>query len=134
MKETTDVLIIEDDENIQRTFRRVLEKQGYRTKIASNGLEGIALLESDEFDASSKNLKLILVDMIMPDMNGEEFLKARRKEGLALNVPAIVISASDIGNISESAQGVLRKPVELDELLGAVYKFCGPPANQRLIF
>ena len=66
-KADVSILIIDDDENITRTFSRLLQKKGYRTDTAQNGVEAIQ-------KAASKAYNVALIDICLPDMNGLDLL------------------------------------------------------------
>ncbi|HUC87075.1 MAG TPA: response regulator [Candidatus Saccharimonadales bacterium] len=63
------VLLVEDDAVLRSAYETVLEMEGYRVKIAIDGLEALKLAQSEEFD-------VILLDMLMPNLGGLEFLQA----------------------------------------------------------
>jgi DNA-binding response OmpR family regulator len=64
----TNILIIEDDAVLRGAYETALTLEGYHTRTASDGEEGLAMAEQDEPD-------LILLDMLMPKLNGQEFLR-----------------------------------------------------------
>jgi DNA-binding response OmpR family regulator len=103
------LLVVDDNEDNRYTLTRRLTREGYTNLItATNGREALDLLQSKPFD-------LMLLDIMMPDMNGYEVLE-RMKEGAELrNVPVIMISAlseieSVIRCIELGAEDYLPKP------------------------
>jgi excisionase family DNA binding protein len=93
---TCSVLIVDDDENLCRALRRVVEGFGCRVETATSGAEGLACVVSEVPD-------LILLDLVMPDLNGPQFLAELRKTHPALPV-AIVTGYPD----SELMKDVMR--------------------------
>lgn len=113
------IVIIEDDEDIRDTLCLALEFEGYRVFCASNGKEGIDLLERNGAPC------LILLDLMMPIMNGWEFLQARSHRQDLSPVPVIVVSAfGDEGVMDCTVEACLRKPIELETLLKMVNRYC----------
>lgn len=114
------VLIIEDDHDIRETFRQLLEMEGYGAVTASNGKEGLELLKRMGRPC------LILLDLMMPVMNGWEFLAAQKGDLALANIPVVVVTAA--GKSKENsieAAGYIKKPVELQSLLDTVKQYCG---------
>lgn len=112
------VLIIEDNQAVVDTMKSVLELEGYTVFTAADGQEGIEAL-SKVGDAC-----VILLDMMMPGMNGWDFLDYQRSTPQYANIPVVVVSA--FGEIARSVKpnDFIPKPVKLDLLLSAVQKYC----------
>jgi CheY-like chemotaxis protein len=112
------ILIIEDNPAVVSTMKALLELEGYRVFTASNGLEGIEALKS------IGSACVILLDMMMPVMNGWGFLDFQRGEPQFADIPVIVVSA--FGEVAKSVnpQEIIHKPVKLDLLLSTVHKYC----------
>ena len=111
MSEGPAILIVDDEENNRFTLQRRLAHEGYRTvELANNGAEALRMLAARRFD-------LVLLDIMMPEMNGYDAL-ARMKSDMALrDIPVIVISASDqaegaIRCIELGAEDYLPKPFD----------------------
>jgi CheY-like chemotaxis protein len=116
---TSSVLIIDDEEGIRETFRMALELEGYDVHAAANGKEALEALEQ------MRRPCLILVDLMMPIMNGWEFTAAVGNDAQLSTIPIVVVTA-----FADKAQGVLahdvlRKPISLDALLAVVHQYCG---------
>src|SRR5436190_19470534 len=90
------ILIIDDTESSRELLGRFLRKQGYATAYASNGREALDMLCNAPADAQAPRPDLILLDIMMPVMDGIEFLSHLRKrtDCVLANVPVIVVSAS----------------------------------------
>ena len=109
------VLVIEDTEDIREAFVDVLSFAGYEVFAAVHGRDALDRLEN--------GLKpdLIVTDLMMPVMNGYEFLQAIRQHPDWASIPVVIVSANR--NFDEKDLGVtriLRKPVTMDTLLDEV--------------
>ena len=116
------VLVVEDDVDIREALIGILCDEGYDAEGAGNGLEGL-----DRLRARSSKPALILLDLMMPVMNGWQFRAEQKQDATLSTIPVIVISAD--GNVRQKAEsieaaGYLKKPIELDALLDLVGKYC----------
>ena len=111
------VLVVEDEPDIRETYRDVLETEGYCVLCASNGKEALAAL------AEGPRPGLILLDLMMPEMNGYDLLKVLRADRALASIPVTVVSAAG-DRTSVSGAPVLRKPVDIDTLLHVVDERC----------
>ncbi len=80
-----DILIVEDDRNTQKLMCAVLKRGGYNTYIAKDGLEALERMETQRFD-------LIVLDLMMPRMDGYEFCQQLREVGE--NIPILMVTAN----------------------------------------
>jgi CheY-like chemotaxis protein len=115
-----DVMVVEDDYAIRETLRELLEDEGYHVTPASNGAEALARLRADEAP------QLILLDLMMPVMDGWEFRRAMEKDPKLSGIPVVLLSADNA--LAQKAcamhvQGYLTKPFELDQLLTTVERY-----------
>ncbi len=113
------VLIVEDDTDIRDLMKIFLEADGYRVDVASDGIEAFAQLRAGARPA------VILLDLMMPRMDGEQFLKQIRTSKFA-KIPVVVISGHSIAPKKArelNADCCLMKPVEFNELLKTVRRF-----------
>lgn len=106
------ILIVEDDVSIHNLIKEILLKENYKLLDAYSGSEAIMILEKE-------NVDLILVDLMLPNVNGEEIIKKFRQ------IPIIVISAKisiedKIKNLLNGADDYITKPFNNDELLARV--------------
>ncbi|ATB26819.1 response regulator [Melittangium boletus] len=112
------VLVVDDDPDILEALSEILEAEGFEIRRARNGKEALERLEPDP-------PRLILLDLMMPVMDGWEFAQRMRQKSSVAHIPIIVLSAdrnvgskaSDIG-----AVGHLAKPFELTDLLKMVHQ------------
>ncbi|HET8540974.1 MAG TPA: response regulator [Anaeromyxobacter sp.] len=103
------VLIVEDDLDIRETLAEVLASAGYETAQAANGLEGLVAARRAPPD-------LIVLDLMMPVMDGWQFRSVQRRDPALAEIPLIVISASGPSS-SIDADTYLQKPFPLDRLV-----------------
>ncbi len=115
------ILIVEDDADIRETLQHLLEASGYRAAPASNGKVALDLIDTMGRPC------LILLDLMMPVMDGWAFLSALdQNDGLA-DVPIVIVSAyTDKVASLERAQQILKKPVDIHALMEVVRQHCGP--------
>jgi CheY-like chemotaxis protein len=113
------VLIVDDDQAIRQIMQDVLEVQGYEISTAADGREGIARLR----DLSPQPC-VVLLDMMMPGMNGWQFLDYQRNDPLFSRIPVIICSAYREIAKSVKASAILEKPIQLNALLDTVKAFC----------
>lgn len=118
------VLIVDDDDGIRRSLARLLRLEGYATAEASNGMEALEYLRSHPAP------RLILLDLMMPLMNGWQFSEAKQRDPALSKIPVAVISASrEMPNAAASIPAVayLEKPFDLEDLLRALASAAPPP-------
>lgn len=106
------ILIVEDDESIHNLIKEVLEKENYTVLNAYSGTEALLLIERE-------NIDLILLDLMLPGLNGEEIVKRVH------NIPIIVISAkldqeNKVKVLLDGTNDYIVKPFDTDELLARV--------------
>ena len=82
-------LVVEDDLNAREMLRRLLVGEGWQVSVASNGREALDLL-------TTENSNLVLLDLMMPEMDGFEFLDEFRKNPKFASTPVIVVTAADL--------------------------------------
>lgn len=115
-------MVIEDDENIRATFHMCLEHEGYAVESYSNGKDALARLEH------CPDPCLILLDLMMPVMNGAEFMREFAKFPKAEIAPIPIYLCSATADAKEAKEmgclGFVRKPLDLNILLMIVEKYC----------
>lgn len=113
------ILIVEDDKDILRTLQIRLEMDGFEVITAADGYEGI-------FKARTSGANLLILDLKLPGLPGEEICKELRKEEKYKDLPIIMLTAKDkdadrvIGKVI-GADYYMGKPFEMDELLKNIY-------------
>jgi CheY-like chemotaxis protein len=121
------VLVVDDDHDILEILKLVLSDYGYSVRSASNGREALELLRGGPLPS------LIILDLMMPEMNGWAFREQQLRESKEIaRIPVVVLSA-DFRSLQKAlppgVKEALRKPVDLDTLLNVVARFCSPPAD-----
>ncbi|MBY0415784.1 MAG: response regulator [Bdellovibrionales bacterium] len=114
---TKSILVIEDNLDIRSLLVELLNMEGHPTVEASNGAVALNYLHNNP------QPDLVLLDMMMPVMNGREFLDALKLEPKNSNIPVIVMSAIADNVDTSGAQETLKKPLNLDTLLNLVSKY-----------
>ncbi len=112
------VLVVDDDPDIRETLRFVLEDAGYPVYSAENGEEALTVLST-----ANPLPGLILLDLMMPVMSGDEMLKALKRVHALAEIPVTIVTASG-APMPPLATGLLKKPVDLDLLLRVVARSC----------
>lgn len=115
------LLVVEDDPSVRETLSELLQLEGYRVVEACHGGEALARLREGLQPC------LILLDLMMPVMNGWEFRVLQAGDPDLAGIPVVVLSATR--NLRESLPpvrpaGFLCKPVEYDTLLATVREYC----------
>jgi CheY-like chemotaxis protein len=115
------ILVVEDDPELRSLFAQVLGDQGYAVKTAANGRDALDLL-------SDWRPHLILLDMLMPVMDGRAFREEQLARPDLCAIPVIVVSAtSEFLREDETlgARAILGKPFDFDEMLALVESWSG---------
>ena len=117
------ILIVEDNERSLKLERDVLELHDYRTLQARTAEEGIELAIANMPD-------LILMDIRLPGMNGEEALKLLRADARTSKIPVVALTSSATSDDRERLRaagfdGYLAKPMDLKQFLAEVAEHCG---------
>jgi CheY-like chemotaxis protein len=116
------VLVVEDDVEIRESLMELLEECGYEPVGAANGCEGL-----DKLQASEEPPCLILLDLMMPVMDGKMFRQEQLRRPELATIPVVVLSA--YRNVAEetkdmSVAAFLKKPMKLNDVLGIVRQHC----------
>lgn len=113
------IFVVEDDRHVSSTICDVLEIQGYLVSHARTGKEAIEKLNGLKVKPC-----VILLDLMMPDMNGWQFLDFQRAHPDLNEIPVVVCSAHRDSAKAMRPTAILDKPVQLDALLKTVQEFC----------
>ena len=113
------VLIVDDDDRNVFSLSRILEKQGMIIRQASNGAESLEKLANDD------QIDIVLMDIMMPEMDGYQTIQAIRKQKKFEVLPIIAITARAMNNEREKcltvgANDYISKPIQLDQLLSVI--------------
>lgn len=113
------ILIVEDDEGIRDALRLMLEFDGYDVETAENGKVGIERLSAIDTPC------LILLDLMMPVMDGWAFAAVLKKDLMLAAIPIVVVTAFADKAQFVGAAHIVKKPVDMDTLLSFVKEYCG---------
>jgi len=111
-----DILIVEDDQEVSNLLLDVLETQGHTARTAGNGLEALNRIKE-------RRPQLILLDMMMPVMDGWQFIERLRANEEWTNIPVVVMTAVyDMSSLERKtgAKAILTKPFDIELIVDAV--------------
>ena len=116
MQKQFTIMVVEDDTNINNLLKTALEKAGYKVLQAFSGTEAELILQMRD------SIALVLLDLMLPGISGEEVLKHIRERG---NLPVIVLTARDsldekIGMLTQGADDYITKPFEIPEVIARI--------------
>jgi CheY-like chemotaxis protein len=121
LTKSTCILIVEDDADQRESLADLLQHEGYRVAKAANGREALQHLRSVEPPC------IILLDLMMPVMNGWEFREQQQQDPRLSAIPVAVVTGirNTVDRVSAlGAVGYFQKPVDLDALLETVATYC----------
>ncbi len=122
MSLSPNVLLVEDDQDVCDAVSEALEDAGFHVNAAANGAVALSALQS-----SAELPCLVLLDLMMPVMDGEHFLEQARRDPRLSMLPVVLMTADGHATAKATSLGVLaglKKPVTLEDLLSAVSKHC----------
>jgi len=127
----TKILVAEDDEDIRAIVQAVLESDGFKTVMAINGTETLALAQKEKPDA-------LILDLSMPEVDGWEVARELRAHPSTKDLPILALTAHTMAGDCERAlkagcNAFLAKPFDPDELLKATHRLlkAQPPAKKQ---
>lgn len=117
---STRLLLVDDDDDLRVSLAEALEDAGYVVIQAANGLKALELLESERPD-------LVLLDLLMPVLNGWQFCQSKNENPATAGIPVIAMSAAASKDPASpyyiDVDDFIAKPVEFDELLAKIADF-----------
>jgi CheY-like chemotaxis protein len=116
------VLVVDDDDAIREALCDILDDAGFATVGARHGLEALKVLAASEADPT-----FILLDLMMPVMDGWAFCDSREKSRTLRAIPVIAISAAAISESDRPAEidAFLMKPIDMDQFAGLAVRIAG---------
>lgn len=126
------ILVVDDDKNTRRLFKAVLESENYNVYTASNGVEALSVMDQEHID-------LVVLDIMMPEMDGYEFTKELRN--VENNLPILMVSAKQLPKDKKKGflvgtDDYMTKPVDEEEMLLRINALLkrAKIANERKIY
>jgi DNA-binding response OmpR family regulator len=112
------VLVVDDDDNLREMMAQLLTLEGFDAEVAKNGED--ALNKAHAYRPS-----VIVLDMMMPVMDGWAFRAHQRHDAAIATIPVIILSAAPLERLTNvGANAVLQKPFDYDRLVAAVRAHC----------
>ncbi|MEI6258560.1 MAG: response regulator [Deltaproteobacteria bacterium] len=128
MSEKKRILIVDDEPDFSMIVQTYLEKEGFATELAYNGVEGFAKIKANPPDA-------IVLDVMMPEMDGYELCAALKKDSAYADIPIVLLTAvadrvtstkySHYDGMSTEADDYLAKPASADDITQSVKRLLG---------
>lgn len=117
----TSILIVDDSPSQVAYFTKILDKHGYRHLVAENGNVGVELAKKAKPD-------LILMDVVMPELNGFQATRKLSRDEETKNIPIIIVTTKDqdtdrVWGQRQGAKSFLVKPIDEAELLAEIKKY-----------
>jgi CheY-like chemotaxis protein len=114
------ILIVEDDADLREMMAQLLSLEGFQAATVANGSEALQYLHNGHVKPD-----VILLDLMMPVMDGWEFRRKQQADPAFADVPVIVLSALDQSRAADvQAEAFLKKPLDFDRLLQLVRQYC----------
>jgi CheY-like chemotaxis protein len=120
------VLVVDDDDGLREDLAAYLDMHGVPTKVASDGIEALRALATGPLPS------LIILDLMMPRMNGVEFRARQRLDPRIAAIPVIILTASHDGRAESEELGAaayFAKPLDLDAFIEEVVDRAGRSAH-----
>jgi DNA-binding response OmpR family regulator len=114
------IVVVDDDTDILESISIVLRGAGYDAQTASNGAHGLDIMRRTQ-------PCLVLLDLMMPGMNGWQFRAEQMREAAIATIPTVVMTgfpAAVENGATLCPAACLKKPIDLDDLLDTVARFC----------
>jgi len=115
------ILVVDDSPTEIYQFKEMLEKLGHEVIVAENGLDGVSMATSEQPD-------VVLMDIVMPDMNGFQATRQIARGEATKHIPVIIVSSKSqetdkVWGERQGARGYITKPVDTQELV-SIMKTC----------
>jgi CheY-like chemotaxis protein len=112
------ILVVDDDPDIRDSLKEVLEDEGYPVNSVANGREALEYLKR------SPRPCVILLDLMMPVMDGWQFRREQKQDPTIAAIPLIVITATGKRPVLIDADELVMKPLDLNRLFEAIERYC----------
>jgi CheY-like chemotaxis protein len=124
--DTSTVLVVEDEGIVREGLGLILQRAGYGVALAAHGQEALDLLRTGPTPS------LIVLDMMMPVVDGWRFLATKRQNPSLAPIPVIIATAMGVASVewasSLGAVALFRKPIDVEALLQEIARWCPPNA------
>ena len=120
------VLVIDDDEGVRTVMRRQLQHAGFDVVSAASGFDGLTMMQQDP------GIRLVLLDMIMPVLDGWGVRQKQMEDPMLAQVPVIILTGAPLPSLVHDqlhAADYLLKPVGRDHLISVVSNYCQPAVH-----
>jgi CheY-like chemotaxis protein len=114
------ILVVDDDDGVREAVRAVLEDEGFAVAVAENGRRALELLRQGPLPC------LVLLDLMMPEMNGFDFSETMHGDPALSAVPIVVMTAAH-APVVFGASRVMRKPLRIADLVAVAREHCAAP-------
>lgn len=111
-------MVVDDDPDVRASLREVLVEAGYQVTCVGNGREALERLQNGTRPC------VILLDLIMPVMDGYQFRREQKRNPSIADIPLIVITAMRSGNVLVDADALVMKPLNIEELFRSIARHC----------
>ena len=113
--ESREILVVDDDADLRETLQLLLDDSGYGVTAVANGQAALDRLKAGDRPS------LILLDLMMPEMNGWQFLERAQADAVLDSIPVVIMTARKKGELLPApSKQVLHKPFDSDELLKTI--------------
>lgn len=116
------ILVVDDNEDARELIGAALRRDGYQVCEAENGRDAL-----DQLDAMSQPPSLLLLDMTMPVMGGQEFLQNLDERQRLAELPVVVLTSGYRPSETRDVKVFMRKPTDIETLRTVVHELCGSP-------
>jgi len=121
---TANILVVDDDADLRQTLQLLLNDSGYQVTAADSGQAAL-----DQLTAGARP-DVILLDLMMPDMNGWQFLERAHADAILAAIPVVIMTARKAADSLPIPPGeVLRKPFDYRQLLSTIARCAVPPGD-----
>jgi CheY-like chemotaxis protein len=123
MPDPRSIVVVEDDTDLREAIGELLGEEGYAARLFENGRTAL------DFLRGGGRPELILLDLMMPEMNGWQFREEQLKDAALRDIPVVVMTGSrGFDGHGIAAQEILYKPIGLGDLMDAVERNARSPA------
>jgi CheY-like chemotaxis protein len=117
------ILVVDDNDDLRETLQMLLEQGGFSIAVAANGRAALAALRG------GARPSLILLDLMMPEMNGWEFLEQARRDERLASIPIVIMTAHKSNDLPPvPPEDVLLKPFDAATLFAAIARHVARPS------